>query len=283
MYSEEFDEIDPLLICPITNDVFAYPVQAEDGNTYEKAAILRWLESKHTSPLDPSHMISEQGLVLNRTMLHLITRLFEKGRVEKSVLEAWNARRNEPKKLHDEGKFLEAAKLGHPAAMGVMARRYYLGTDGVVVDHVRAFKFAQQASNEGDVSCLDIAGTCYRLGHGTAKDPKKALQLFEKAATKGNPQGMYGAGCMYSSGIGCVRDNHKAVDYFERASEEGVYEATNELGNCYYAGKGVEKNFETAAEFFLLASENNVVAGRINVATMKILGHVISGQGSETT
>ena len=42
------------LTCSITLELMAYPVMAEDGNTYEKGAILNWLEEHSTSPLDPS-------------------------------------------------------------------------------------------------------------------------------------------------------------------------------------------------------------------------------------
>ena len=37
--------------CPITLDVIAEPVVAEDGHTYERNAIERWLQRKQTSPV----------------------------------------------------------------------------------------------------------------------------------------------------------------------------------------------------------------------------------------
>ncbi|CAF1411909.1 unnamed protein product [Adineta ricciae] len=39
------------LQCPITRDIMEDPVIAEDGYTYERAAITRWINDKHTSPL----------------------------------------------------------------------------------------------------------------------------------------------------------------------------------------------------------------------------------------
>ncbi len=39
----------PLYICPITQKVMYNPVVAEDGRTYEKSAILRWLSSGNTT------------------------------------------------------------------------------------------------------------------------------------------------------------------------------------------------------------------------------------------
>lgn len=47
----QVDEPNPAFICMITNDVFTDPVIAEDGNTYERAAITEWLAKNSTSPI----------------------------------------------------------------------------------------------------------------------------------------------------------------------------------------------------------------------------------------
>ncbi|CAF1189435.1 unnamed protein product [Didymodactylos carnosus] len=39
------------LTCPITLEVFRDPVRATDGHVYERAAIIRWIETHGTSPL----------------------------------------------------------------------------------------------------------------------------------------------------------------------------------------------------------------------------------------
>lgn len=39
------------LICPITQSLFKDPVNAEDGHTYEKSAILEWFKTHKTSPI----------------------------------------------------------------------------------------------------------------------------------------------------------------------------------------------------------------------------------------
>ena len=38
-------------VCPITRELMSDPVVAEDGNTYERAAIENWFTTKSTSPL----------------------------------------------------------------------------------------------------------------------------------------------------------------------------------------------------------------------------------------
>jgi len=39
-------------LCPITYDLLTDPVIAADGNTYERAAIEKWLSKTQTSPLN---------------------------------------------------------------------------------------------------------------------------------------------------------------------------------------------------------------------------------------
>lgn len=40
-----------LFLCPITHQLFKDPVLAEDGHTYEREAIIKWIQSHGTSPL----------------------------------------------------------------------------------------------------------------------------------------------------------------------------------------------------------------------------------------
>jgi hypothetical protein len=43
--------IESTLMCPITQEIMKDPVQCSDGQTYERDAIVRWLNQKQTSPL----------------------------------------------------------------------------------------------------------------------------------------------------------------------------------------------------------------------------------------
>jgi len=44
------EEVPPDLVCPITGQIMVDPVTAEDGVTYERAAIAHWIATKETSP-----------------------------------------------------------------------------------------------------------------------------------------------------------------------------------------------------------------------------------------
>ena len=43
-------------VCHITGELFADPVVGSDGHTYERSAIMEWLESHHTSPFTRNRM-----------------------------------------------------------------------------------------------------------------------------------------------------------------------------------------------------------------------------------
>ena len=45
------ETIPPEFICSITQDIMRNPVKTVDGHTYDKPGILRWFETKNTSPL----------------------------------------------------------------------------------------------------------------------------------------------------------------------------------------------------------------------------------------
>ena len=63
------------LICSLTLELMVDPVLAEDGNTYERSEILKWINMSGTSPLDPSIPLDASRLVPNRAVKQLIEEL----------------------------------------------------------------------------------------------------------------------------------------------------------------------------------------------------------------
>src|SRR5689334_18332378 len=57
--------------CPITQEIMRDPVIAEDGHTYEKVVIEKWLEKSPTSPMTRQH-ISPAKLIPNFALKQLI-------------------------------------------------------------------------------------------------------------------------------------------------------------------------------------------------------------------
>ena len=60
-----------LLVCPITFSLFSDPVIAEDGHTYERSAIIDWIQHKNTSPLT-REPITIEGLRPNHLVRSLV-------------------------------------------------------------------------------------------------------------------------------------------------------------------------------------------------------------------
>ncbi|CAM4820015.1 unnamed protein product [Rotaria magnacalcarata] len=60
------------LVCPITFSLFRDPVIAEDGHTYERESIIKWIKHDSTSPLT-REQISIAGLRPNHTVRNLVS------------------------------------------------------------------------------------------------------------------------------------------------------------------------------------------------------------------
>lgn len=58
-------------ICPITQEIMEHPVMDSEGNNYEYAAIIQWLNEHHTSPITRSPL-TERDLHPNRALQALI-------------------------------------------------------------------------------------------------------------------------------------------------------------------------------------------------------------------
>lgn len=68
------DSVPNALLCPITVDVFIDPVIAEDGHTYERQAIVRWIQENGTSPIT-REPLQEINLRPNFAILKLVEEL----------------------------------------------------------------------------------------------------------------------------------------------------------------------------------------------------------------
>ena len=216
------------LTCPITLELMVDPVLADDDEIYERSAILAHLKTDKKSPIVRSTVIDASTLRFSKRIYETIEELVMTGNLPDDEKKAWHARKKvvdleQAKKMFDEGRILDAAKLGHPAAMGKMAYRYYRGNEGVEKDGAKAFDFATRAAKEGDGQGMFVLGKCYRFGCGVAADEVAALKWYEEAAKKGNRNGMNATGQCYSAGVGCVKDDTKAAAYFKSASDLGHY------------------------------------------------------------
>ena len=74
------NQVNEVFYCPITGSLMKEPVLAQDGQTYEKAAIQEWIERHGKSPFT-NEALSVEELQLNRPIQELIVK--QQGLVEK--------------------------------------------------------------------------------------------------------------------------------------------------------------------------------------------------------
>ena len=259
------------------------PVLAEDGNTYERAAILKWIASKSTSPLDPSCPLDASRLMSNRMAKQQIEQLVASGELDDALCAAYLERKEtssleQAQKLFDEGKVEEAAELGLPEAQGEMANRCHCGRDGVAKDLVKAVQWAKKAAAGGDKEGQFRLGYAYCNSEGgLEKDYAMALKWYEKAAEQGSAASMNNIGNLYDcGGHGVTKNLATAISWYRKAAENGHAAGQHNLGQCYYNGEGVTKNMRAARSWYQKAANGGAVNAIRTLGCM-----MVKGEGGE--
>ncbi|KAH9492407.1 WD repeat, SAM and U-box domain-containing protein 1 [Bulinus truncatus] len=75
--TEELNNIPEEFLCPITHEIMKEPVIASDGYTYDKQAILNWIENEQRSPMT-NMLLTSTDVVLNRTVKMMIQKFLDK-------------------------------------------------------------------------------------------------------------------------------------------------------------------------------------------------------------
>ena len=260
------------------------PVIAADGNTYEMSAVVDHIKLKKTSPMDNVTKISVKGLVVNRALKNMIEDFVASPECPADMKEDYEETKKEldmikAKKLYDEGRVLDAANLGYPETMGVMARNYSLGEGGFNVDKDKAFDFATKAAYAGDSSGQFNLAYCYHKGIGVQQDNAASLTWYQRCVDKGYYLALANnnMGRIYNIGGREVeKDFNKAADHYRIAADLGNAHAQFNLAHMYFDGKGVEQSFTEARKWYKLSADQN------NADAQLILGQMIlRGQGSD--
>ena len=157
--------------CPITYEMFVDPVDADDGKTYERWAIVRWATSHSRSPLIPSTSISVDGLRPNAAMKAHVSSLM----VDDAVRTEWlETRASIASRLFRSGDIAGAAALEHPVAMTKMA------LDG------SCMAWMEKAAMAGERNAMRMLGQAYRFGRGKERSLSTALEWYTRAAELGD-------------------------------------------------------------------------------------------------
>ena len=101
-FKKSVSDISKHLICPITQELMVDPVVADDENTYERTAILDWMETNGTSPLDPSRRLNSSRLVSVRAVKLQAEQLVSSGELDEVLCVAYFERRRRMVKIDEE-------------------------------------------------------------------------------------------------------------------------------------------------------------------------------------
>ena len=179
------DKVTQPLLCPITHGLMVDPVLAEDGYTYERSSIQKWLSKNRTSPLNPNKQMKVSMLAPEKILRETIEALVETGAIEDKLSACWKETTNElnlikAKKLFVEGHTLEAAKLGLPEAQGTIALQYCSGRNGVENDMRKGLEWAKKVAEGGDTNGQCLMGYFYhvRIPGVLVRDCAKAIICY---------------------------------------------------------------------------------------------------------
>ena len=184
--------------CPITQELPVDAVTAQDGHTYERAAIEDWLErakdGEAKSPMTNEFM--GKTLVPAMQTRNAIERLINKGIIQGEAARTWTEK---------QAELLAIDKDKRP----VLAK-----------------------AHKGDVPSMRTIGYCYRDGsHGFKMDIDKARELFSKAAVHDDAHAIVSLGIFHLNGTGVPRDATRAMIDLTRAAMLGSEHAAITIGN----------------------------------------------------
>uniref|UniRef100_H3HDC8 Uncharacterized protein n=1 Tax=Phytophthora ramorum TaxID=164328 RepID=H3HDC8_PHYRM len=127
-----------------------------------------------------------------------------------------------------------SADKGDPDATLNLAT--FLGI-GVPQNNATAFKYLQEAVNEGNTAAQNELAHMYLLGKGTEQDEEQAVSLFKAAAKQGSMDAFYNLGVLHVRGvsshklghmslhgIGTTRSCKNAVESFKMVAERGEWD-----------------------------------------------------------
>jgi TPR repeat protein len=170
---------------------------------------------------------------------------------------------------HTPKAVLEAeAEKNNPAALCILARCYFYGTNYCNRDNDKASELYQRGSkfaDSGNPYAQCCRGYCYYYGIGVKQDYAVAVKWARKAAEQEFAQVQNNLGWCYKNGFGVIKDEKEAVKWYRKAAEQNYADAQNHLGWCYYNGHGVEQDTKEAVKWYRKAAEQEFAQAQYNL------------------
>ncbi|KUF95439.1 hypothetical protein AM588_10007776 [Phytophthora nicotianae] len=134
---------------------------------------------------------------------------------------------------------------------------------GVPQNNATAFKYLQEAVNEGNTAAQNELAHLYLLGKGTERDEEEAVALFKAAAKQGSMEAFYNLGVLHMRGGGSTGavlatehpEYEVAHGYFQVAAHQGHTISSHKLGQMSLHGIGTTRSCKNAVESFKMVAE----------------------------
>ena len=202
-------------LCPITTELPVDPVVAEDGNTYERTAIAKWIKENPRSPITGAAMGTR--LISSPKVRNTIEKLVESGLVDAEKGAAWK------KKMEDEQwlkmKHTEADQ-GNANAMYSLARAHDKGERSLAQDFKQALVWYKRAAELDHTKGMAKFGEFLMQGLGGSSIPVLGLVYIVRAAECGSDFATYLLGQAFMNGYhGLPRDKAQAKRHLSKVVE----------------------------------------------------------------
>ena len=206
------------LVCPITFSLPVDPVMAEDGNVYERSAIVEWLEKQHKSPV--TNMEMGTRLLPALRVKNMIRAMVSSGALTGDKVDAWKL------KLEEEGEvavMLRKAEAGDGEAMRNVGHWYKYGEKGLAMDEAKAFEWFKKSHEAGNARGTAGLARCYLVGKGVPKCQSRANTLLMDAAGRGSKNACSHLGRAYADGLwGFPKDESMARRYYSMVASASI-------------------------------------------------------------
>jgi len=255
-------------LCPISKLIMNDPVIINDGHSYEREYIIKWLKQSDVSPKTGEKIQDKNIIIPNYTLKSAINQLKEKiynqklnKQISKLKIQVKNGNSHAANKLgimyrdgigfvtinYDKALeyFLISEKLGNSDALVNIGNFYEFIINPV--DHDKAKEFYEKA-----VKLYNNSNALVNLGlfyfQSTEKDLIKAINYFIQAEKLGNIDAITYLGIIHETEL---RENEKAFEFYNKAEKLGNFMAI--LIFCDYY---IEKmNYNKVKEFLEKATK----------------------------
>ena len=183
------------LLCPISQELPVDPVIAEDGQIYERGAIVEWLSRNATSPITRAPMGTKLLPALN--VRNTIGSLIKSGAIEGELAEAWREKLENKLKVKEVGLKAEG---GDGTAMWQLGLWYDFGRQGLPIDAVQSRAWYERSAAARDPKGMAAFGDALLCGWGGPQNTALGLVMASQAAELGSDLGAYILGQAFFKG-----------------------------------------------------------------------------------